>query len=83
MTNINKIFHSTQLRHLCLDMCQHTISKGLVLPLLLNFSVFVDIMHEHKTNSDSSVSALDTRDNKLISKSSVFMPKSATDKQRQ
>ena len=49
-------------------------------------------MHEHKTNSDSSVSALDTtdnklmsksakntRDNKLISKSSVFKPKSATD----
>ena len=25
-------------------------------------------MHEHKTNSDSSVSALDTIDNKLISK---------------
>ena len=36
-------------------------------------------MHEHKTNSDSSVSALDTRDNKLTSKSSVFKPKSATD----
>ena len=36
-------------------------------------------MHEHKTNSDSSVLALDTRDNKLISKSSVFKPKSATD----
>ena len=36
-------------------------------------------MHKHKTNSDSSVSALDTRDNKLISKSSVFKPKSATD----
>ena len=36
-------------------------------------------MHEHITNSDSSVSALDTRDNKLISKSSVFKPKSATD----
>ena len=36
-------------------------------------------MHEHKTNSDSSVSALDTRDNKLISKLSVFKPKSATD----
>ena len=29
-------------------------------------------MLEHKTNSDSSVLALDTRDNKLISKSSVF-----------
>ena len=36
-------------------------------------------MHEHKANSDSSVSALDTRDNKLISKSSVLKPKSATD----
>ena len=37
-------------------------------------------MHEHKTNSDSSVLALDTRDNKkLKSKSSVFKPKSATD----
>ena len=37
-------------------------------------------MQEHKTNSDSSVLALDTRDNKkLISKSSVFKPKSATD----
>ena len=37
-------------------------------------------MHEHKTNSDSSVLALDTRDNKkLISKSSMFKPKSATD----
>ena len=36
-------------------------------------------MHEHKTNSDSSVLALDTSDNKLISKSSVFKPKSATD----
>ena len=36
-------------------------------------------MHEHKTNSESSVSALDTRDNKLISKSSVFKPKSATE----
>ena len=42
--------------------------------------VFVDIMHEHKTNSNTSVSALDTRDNKkLISKSSVFKPKSATE----
>ena len=36
-------------------------------------------MHEHKTNSDSSVLALHTRDNKLISKSGVFKPKSATD----
>ena len=36
-------------------------------------------MHEHKTNSDSSVLALDTRDNKLISKSSVFKLKSASD----
>ena len=33
----------------------------------------------YKTNSDSSVLALDTRDNKLISKSSVFKSKSATD----
>ena len=36
-------------------------------------------MHEHKTNSDSTASASDTRDNKLTSKSSVFKPKSASD----
>ena len=36
-------------------------------------------MHEYKTNSDSSVLALNTRDNKMISKSSIFKPKSATD----
>ena len=50
----------------------------------MNTKPSISCMNTKPTHSHLSKSALDTRDrdNKLISKSSVFKPKSATDKQR-